>query len=190
MTDALCEDCSGHPPGKERVLEPHGDIEDGVPGTEPENIVVVRCTDSGGLVSPRTPVPSTGKKVTWLLTGAVGALLCFVATAAFAQTPAGQSRGIATRMQGAVKVDFDGLVERRAIRVAAPYSRTLYFNDRGRERGLDPDQWLNKLATAEKIGSETTTYVRNIYKYYVAYKLMLEVQEAQEKARGAVKPEG
>jgi hypothetical protein len=44
--------------------------------------------------------------------------------------------------------------------------------------------------TAEKIGSEPTTYVRNIYKYYVAYKLMLEVQEAQEKARGTVKPAG
>jgi membrane-bound lytic murein transglycosylase MltF len=60
------------------------------------------------------------------------------------------------------------------------------------KRGLDSDQWLNnvELVTAEKIGSETTTYVRNIYKYYVAYKLMLAVMDAQEKARGAVKPGG
>jgi membrane-bound lytic murein transglycosylase MltF len=52
------------------------------------------------------------------------------------------------------------------------------------KRGLDPDQWFNnvELVTAEKIGSETTTYVRNIYKYYVAYKLMLDVEEAQRKA--------
>jgi len=56
-------------------------------------------------------------------------------------------------------------------------------------RGLDPNQWFNnvELVTAEKIGIETTTYVRNIYKYYVAYKLALDVQEVQEKARSAVK---
>jgi membrane-bound lytic murein transglycosylase MltF len=59
-------------------------------------------------------------------------------------------------------------------------------------RGLDPDQWFNnvELVTAEKIGAETTTYVRNIYKYYVAYTLMLEMADAQRKARGAVKPGG
>ncbi|HET7096324.1 MAG TPA: transporter substrate-binding domain-containing protein [Casimicrobiaceae bacterium] len=57
------------------------------------------------------------------------------------------------------------------------------------KRGLDPDLWFNnvELVTAEKIGIETTTYVRNIYKYYVAYKLLLEVKEAQEKAKAAVK---
>jgi hypothetical protein len=35
-------------------------------------------------------------------------------------------------------------------------------------------------------GIETPTYVRNIYKYYIAYKLMLERQEAQKKARETV----
>ena len=56
------------------------------------------------------------------------------------------------------------------------------------KRGLDHDKWFNnvELVTAEKIGIETTTYVRNIYKYYVAYKLMLDVQEAQKKAREAM----
>jgi membrane-bound lytic murein transglycosylase MltF len=56
------------------------------------------------------------------------------------------------------------------------------------KRGLDQDKWFNnvELVTAEKIGIETTTYVRNIYKYYVAYKLMLEAQEAQKKAREAM----
>ena len=55
-------------------------------------------------------------------------------------------------------------------------------------RGLDPNKWFNnvELVTAEKIGIETTTYVRNIYKYYIAYKLMLEMQEAQKKARETV----
>jgi membrane-bound lytic murein transglycosylase MltF len=54
-----------------------------------------------------------------------------------------------------------------------------------RQRQLDPDKWFNnvELVVAEKIGAETTTYVRNIYKYYVAYKLTLEMQETQRKAR-------
>jgi membrane-bound lytic murein transglycosylase MltF len=58
------------------------------------------------------------------------------------------------------------------------------------KRGLDPDRWFNnvEVVTAEKIGIETTTYVRNIYKYYVAYRLLVDVQEAQEKARATVKP--
>jgi membrane-bound lytic murein transglycosylase MltF len=57
-------------------------------------------------------------------------------------------------------------------------------------RGLDPDRWFNnvEIVVAEKIGTETTTYVRNIYKYYVAYKLTLEAQAAAEKARGQVAP--
>ena len=47
-----------------------------------------------------------------------------------------------------------------------------------KKRGLDPDKWFNnvELVTAEKIGAETTTYVRNIYKYYVAYKLTLDCE--------------
>ena len=55
-------------------------------------------------------------------------------------------------------------------------------------RELDPDKWFNnvELVVAEKIGSETTTYVRNIYKYYVAYKLTLEMEETQRKARESV----
>jgi len=57
------------------------------------------------------------------------------------------------------------------------------------KRGLDPDKWFNnvELVTAEKIGIETTTYVRNIYKYYAAYKLTLDVREEQRKAIEAVK---
>jgi len=59
-------------------------------------------------------------------------------------------------------------------------------------RGLDPDKWFNnvELVVAEKIGQETTTYVRNIYKYYVAYKLLLEAEEVQRKARQQVAPAG
>jgi membrane-bound lytic murein transglycosylase MltF len=52
-------------------------------------------------------------------------------------------------------------------------------------RGLDPDKWFNnvEVLVAQKVGMETTTYVRNIFKYYVAYKLQLEAREATRKAR-------
>jgi membrane-bound lytic murein transglycosylase MltF len=41
------------------------------------------------------------------------------------------------------------------------------------KRGLDPDKWFNdvEVVTAERIGMETTTYVRNIHKYHVSYSL-------------------
>ena len=55
------------------------------------------------------------------------------------------------------------------------------------KRNLDPDKWFNnvKIVTAEKVGIETTTYVRNIFKYYTASKLMLDLEESQKKgARG------
>jgi len=35
--------------------------------------------------------------------------------------------------------DFDAMLERRVVRVLVPYSRTLYFNDKGRQRGLTAD---------------------------------------------------
>ena len=58
------------------------------------------------------------------------------------------------------------------------------------KRGLDPNRWFNnvELVTAEKIGIETTTYVRNIYKYYVSYKLTLDAQAAAEKLKQQVAP--
>ena len=58
------------------------------------------------------------------------------------------------------------------------------------KRGFDPDKWFNnvEVVVAEKIGTETTTYVRNIYKYYVAYKLMLDARAAGQKARQQVAP--
>jgi membrane-bound lytic murein transglycosylase MltF len=57
-------------------------------------------------------------------------------------------------------------------------------------RGLDADRWFNnvELVTAEGIGLETTTYVRNIYKYYAAYKLTVEARETQRKARETLVP--
>ena len=57
-------------------------------------------------------------------------------------------------------------------------------------RGLDPDKWFNnvEIVVAQQIGVETTTYVRNIYKYYVAYRLTLEAQATAEEARRQIAP--
>jgi membrane-bound lytic murein transglycosylase MltF len=57
-------------------------------------------------------------------------------------------------------------------------------------RGLDPDRWFNnvEVVTAEKIGIETTTYVRNIYKYCVSYKLADAARAQSEKLKLEVAP--
>jgi membrane-bound lytic murein transglycosylase MltF len=51
------------------------------------------------------------------------------------------------------------------------------------KRGLDPNVWFNnvEIIASERIGAETVTYVSNIYKYYVAYKLVVEDMERQKK---------
>jgi membrane-bound lytic murein transglycosylase MltF len=58
------------------------------------------------------------------------------------------------------------------------------------KRGLDPNQWFNnvEVVTAEKIGIETTTYVRNIFKYYVAYKLATQVEASAAAAKSQLAP--
>ena len=56
-----------------------------------------------------------------------------------------------------------------------------------RQKGLDPHLWFNnvELVAARRVGHETVSYVRNVYKYYVAYKLQLEIVEAR---KAALKP--
>ena len=43
---------------------------------------------------------------------------------------------------------------------------------------------------AEQVGAEPVTYVSNIYKYYVAYRLMMEAREELEKAKEQLKGRG
>ena len=51
-------------------------------------------------------------------------------------------------------------------------------------RGLDPNVWFDSVErlAAEKVGQETVRYVANIYKYYVAYQLVVEQQRARDEA--------
>jgi membrane-bound lytic murein transglycosylase MltF len=52
------------------------------------------------------------------------------------------------------------------------------------KRGLDPNRWFKNVeyVVAEKIGQETVTYVSNIFKYYVAYRLMAEAEAERQSA--------
>jgi membrane-bound lytic murein transglycosylase MltF len=54
------------------------------------------------------------------------------------------------------------------------------------DMGLDPNVWFNnvELVAAKDIGQETVTYVSNIYKYYVAYKLAMQQRELRQKTEG------
>jgi membrane-bound lytic murein transglycosylase MltF len=53
------------------------------------------------------------------------------------------------------------------------------------KQGLDPNVWFNNVerVAAQKIGRETVTYVSNIYKYYIAYKLVQQEHLEREKAK-------
>jgi membrane-bound lytic murein transglycosylase MltF len=59
-------------------------------------------------------------------------------------------------------------------------------------QGLDPNRWFNhvEIAAGENIGEEPVRYVRNIYKYYTAYRLQTELiaqrQAASQELRGTV----
>jgi membrane-bound lytic murein transglycosylase MltF len=57
------------------------------------------------------------------------------------------------------------------------------------KRGLDPNVWFGNVEqiASERIGRETVTYVSNIYKYYIAYKLMTEERARRETAKDELK---
>jgi membrane-bound lytic murein transglycosylase MltF len=56
---------------------------------------------------------------------------------------------------------------------------------------LDPNVWFNNVEriAAARIGQEPVRYVRNIYKYYVAYKLIEEADAAKKAAIAAATTE-
>jgi membrane-bound lytic murein transglycosylase MltF len=56
------------------------------------------------------------------------------------------------------------------------------------KQGLDPNVWFNNVerVAAQKIGRESVTYVSNIYKYYIAYKLVQQEHLEREKAKQQV----
>jgi membrane-bound lytic murein transglycosylase MltF len=64
-------------------------------------------------------------------------------------------------------------------------NRIRRLRDEAKRRGLDPNRWFGnvEIVVSHRVGREPVDYVANIYKYYVAYKL-IEEQEARA-AQGA-----
>jgi membrane-bound lytic murein transglycosylase MltF len=78
----------------------------------------------------------------------------------------------------------------KALFVLASYNagarRIAQLRAQAQKRGLNPNVWLHNVeyVAEEKIGAETVTYVGNIYKYYIAYRLLEEtLQERQQQIR-------
>jgi membrane-bound lytic murein transglycosylase MltF len=57
------------------------------------------------------------------------------------------------------------------------------------KQGLNPNIWFGNVEriASERIGRETVTYVANIYKYYIAYRLLSEENDRRTAAKAAVK---
>jgi membrane-bound lytic murein transglycosylase MltF len=60
------------------------------------------------------------------------------------------------------------------------------------KRGLNPNVWFGNVerVVSERVGRETVEYVSNIYKYYIAYRLVLDRDAARDRAKEAVKTSG
>ncbi len=132
--------------------------------------------------------------------GAIGIMQIMPQTAA--SLGVGDITGVEPNIHGGAKY-LDELMKRyfadsqfdkqnRTLFAFAAYnagpSRIAQMQKLAAKRGFDPRQWFNnvEIVTAEQVGTQPVIYVRNIYKYYVAYRLMEEADEARQKAREAV----
>ena len=63
-------------------------------------------------------------------------------------------------------------------------ARVARLREEAAKSGLDPNVWFHNVeyVAADRIGAETVTYVSNIYKYYIAYRLIMDAREAKQKA--------
>jgi membrane-bound lytic murein transglycosylase MltF len=62
-------------------------------------------------------------------------------------------------------------------------ARVISLRDKAARMGLDPNVWFHnvEVVAAKDIGRETVQYVSNIYKYYVAYRMVVNQLEKKEK---------
>ena len=69
--------------------------------------------------------------------------------------------------------------------------RVRQLRSEAEKRGLNPNIWFGNVEqiASERIGRETVTYVSNIYKYYIAYRLVVEENERRNAAKAALKGE-
>jgi membrane-bound lytic murein transglycosylase MltF len=88
--------------------------------------------------------------------------------------------------------DFDE--QNRTLFAFASYnagpSRIAKIRNEAKNYRLDPNKWFNnvEIVASKRIGQETVNYVRNIYKYYTAYRLQLVARAAQTVARRRLEP--
>jgi membrane-bound lytic murein transglycosylase MltF len=63
-------------------------------------------------------------------------------------------------------------------------ARIAGLRDEAKKSGLDPNVWFRnvEVAAARRIGRETVQYVANIYKYFTAYRLLMDKKEDKESA--------
>lgn len=86
------------------------------------------------------------------------------------------------------RAEFDE--QNRTLFAFAAYNagpgRMRQMREQARKEGLDPNQWFDNVerVTAARVGQEPVRYVRNIYKYYIAYSL-IEQAEAEDRAARA-----
>jgi membrane-bound lytic murein transglycosylase MltF len=66
-------------------------------------------------------------------------------------------------------------------------ARVAGLREKAAKRGLDPNKWFDHVeaVAAEEIGRESVQYVRNIVKYYIAYKLIAEREQAVAQRKAA-----
>jgi membrane-bound lytic murein transglycosylase MltF len=68
-------------------------------------------------------------------------------------------------------------------------ARIRQLRKKAEAQGLDPNRWFNnvELVAAREIGRETVQYVANIYKYYLAYKMLIEQEARKAGAAGTTR---
>ena len=80
----------------------------------------------------------------------------------------------------------------RALMTFAAYNagpgRLRQLRREAAQRGLNPNIWFGNVerVASERIGRETVTYVSNIYKYYIAYRLLNAQTERRNAGKAAV----
>ena len=71
-------------------------------------------------------------------------------------------------------------------------SRIRQLRREAARRDLDPNVWFGQVEriASERIGRETVSYVSNIYKYYIAYRLVAEEEQRRAAQRAQLKGRG
>jgi membrane-bound lytic murein transglycosylase MltF len=76
----------------------------------------------------------------------------------------------------------------KTLMVFASYNagpnRIARLRAQAQQQGLDPNKWFGnvELLVAKDVGQETVTYVGNVYKYYIAYKLAVQDKKVEAAA--------